>query len=130
MLYLLHAYTYIFIYLYAVNFLTYSNELPSISNTFEKKHSPIFNFEEYQQQIFLSTINVSNNKLQTEKAIKFIEEVEEDLKNISGKCMDVGCGLGDVTKEIILPTLCPNTVVIGKKIIVKKKFILTSTTIY
>jgi len=60
---------------------------------------------------------VSNNKLQREKAINLIEEFKEDLKNISGKCMDIGCGPGDVTKEIILPALHPNAVVIGKKII-------------
>jgi len=59
-----------------------------------------------------------NNKLQKEKGINLIEEFEENLKNISGKCMDVGCGPGDITKEIIMPALHPNAVVLGKKIIV------------
>ncbi|KYN28219.1 PREDICTED: juvenile hormone acid O-methyltransferase-like [Trachymyrmex cornetzi] len=54
-----------------------------------------------------------NNKLQREKASAVIDEFEEHLKSISGKCLDIGCGPGDITKDMILPALDPNAVVIG-----------------
>ncbi|XP_011641386.1 juvenile hormone acid O-methyltransferase-like [Pogonomyrmex barbatus] len=59
---------------------------------------------------------VATDKLQREKALAFINEFSENLKNISGKCMDVGCGPGDITKDIFLPALNPNAVVIGTDI--------------
>ncbi|KAL6262963.1 hypothetical protein P5V15_005751 [Pogonomyrmex californicus] len=59
---------------------------------------------------------VENNKLQKEKALALINEFSENLKNISGKCMDIGCGPGDVTKNIFLPALNSNAVVIGTDI--------------
>lgn len=42
------------------------------------------------------------------------KEFAEELKNISGKCMDIGCGPGDITKELLLPILNPNATLIGK----------------
>ena len=62
-----------------------------------------------------------NNNLQREKASDVIDEFEEYLKGMSGKCLDIGCGPGDITKDIILPALNPNAVVIGKKIIIYMK---------
>ncbi|XP_018347583.1 PREDICTED: juvenile hormone acid O-methyltransferase-like [Trachymyrmex septentrionalis] len=56
---------------------------------------------------------ITNNKLQREKAFAITDEFNEYLKNISGKCIDIGCGPGDVTKDIILPALDPNAEVIG-----------------
>lgn len=61
---------------------------------------------------------VSNNKLLREKVLKVVDEFGEALKNISGKCMDVSCGSGDITNDIILPALDPNAVVIGKETII------------
>ncbi|CAL1678713.1 unnamed protein product [Lasius platythorax] len=45
-----------------------------------------------------------------------INEFAKDLKNISGKCMDVGCGPGDITKDILLPALNPKATMIGTDI--------------
>jgi len=58
--------------------------------------------------------NVSN-KLQRYVISSIIEEFSEDLMNICGKCMDVGCGSGDTTKEFLLPNLGLNAKIIGKK---------------
>ncbi|XP_012064329.1 PREDICTED: uncharacterized protein LOC105627661 [Atta cephalotes] len=70
--------------------------------------------------LFKYTLNFSNpfkytlnNNLQREKASNVIDEFEEYLKGISGKCLDIGCGPGDITKDMILPALDPNAVVIG-----------------
>jgi len=57
------------------------------------------------------------NKLQKYKMSSIIEEFSEDLANMHGKCMDIGCGPGDVTKNFLLPTLGPNAQIIGKKTI-------------
>lgn len=62
-----------------------------------------------------------NNNLQREKVSAVIDEFEEYLKSISGKCLDIGCGPGDIIKDMILPALDPNAVVIGKKIIISMK---------
>ncbi|KYQ53175.1 Putative methyltransferase 235L [Trachymyrmex zeteki] len=59
---------------------------------------------------------ITSNRSQREKAFAIIDEFNEYLKNISGKCIDIGCGPGDVTKDIILPALDPNAVVIGTDI--------------
>ncbi|XP_070172097.1 juvenile hormone acid O-methyltransferase-like [Polyergus mexicanus] len=45
-----------------------------------------------------------------------LNEFDKDLKNISGKCMDVGCGPGDITNDILLPFLKPNVTMIGTDI--------------
>ncbi|XP_036146184.1 juvenile hormone acid O-methyltransferase-like [Monomorium pharaonis] len=45
-----------------------------------------------------------------------INDFVEDLRNISGKCMDVGCGPGNITRNVILPNLHPNAVIIGTDI--------------
>ncbi|KAL6424654.1 hypothetical protein ACFW04_009970 [Cataglyphis niger] len=48
-----------------------------------------------------------------------LDEFDKDLKNISGKCMDIGCGPGDITKDILLPFLGPNVTMIGTDIMEK-----------
>lgn len=57
------------------------------------------------------------NKVQKCKVLSIIEEFNEDLKNICGKCMDIGCGPGDITNDILLPSLGSDAQLIGKKII-------------
>jgi len=59
-----------------------------------------------------------SNQVQRENVKTIIDEFDENLKNVSGKCMDIGCGPGDITKEIILPALDPNATIIGKKTII------------
>ncbi|XP_050463223.1 juvenile hormone acid O-methyltransferase-like [Cataglyphis hispanica] len=58
----------------------------------------------------------SSNMLQRSNVSNLIDEFEEELIQISGKCMDVGCGPGDITKDILLPALNPNAVILGTDI--------------
>ncbi|XP_012227383.1 juvenile hormone acid O-methyltransferase [Linepithema humile] len=55
----------------------------------------------------------SYKKLQRRNSSFIIEEFEDDFKGMSGKCMEIGCGYGDTTKDILLPALDPNAVIIG-----------------
>lgn len=55
------------------------------------------------------------NKLQQQKASNLIKEFN-NIKDMRGKCIDIGCGSGDVTKQILLPALDPNAVIIGRYI--------------
>jgi len=59
----------------------------------------------------------ASNKLQKNKMSSIIEEFSDDLVNIHGKCMDIGSGPGDLTKNLLLPTLGSNAQIIGKKTI-------------
>lgn len=45
-----------------------------------------------------------------------INEFDEELKSMSGKCLDVGCAHGEHTKNIILPALDSKAVIIGKQL--------------
>ncbi|KAL6430555.1 hypothetical protein ACFW04_007855 [Cataglyphis niger] len=56
------------------------------------------------------------NQLQKCKVSNLIDEFEAELIQMSGKCMDVGCGPGDITKDILLPALNPNAVIVGTDI--------------
>lgn len=57
------------------------------------------------------------NKITHSRVQYLLDEFEEELIHMSGKCMDIGCGPGDLTRYILLPTLDPKAVVIGKKVI-------------
>ncbi|XP_025162154.1 juvenile hormone acid O-methyltransferase-like isoform X2 [Harpegnathos saltator] len=46
-----------------------------------------------------------------------IDEFEEEIRCMSGKCIDIGCGPGDTTKDILLPALDPKAVVTGVDIL-------------
>jgi len=59
----------------------------------------------------------ASNIVQKYRISTIIEEFSDDLANIHGKCMDIGCGPGDITKDFLLPTLGPNARIIGKKTI-------------
>ncbi|XP_011878407.1 PREDICTED: NADH dehydrogenase [ubiquinone] 1 alpha subcomplex assembly factor 5-like [Vollenhovia emeryi] len=58
----------------------------------------------------------TSNNLQKCKIKFIIEEFSEELKDVCGKCMDIGCGPGDVTKELLLPNLGSNAQIIGTDI--------------
>ncbi|XP_067212840.1 juvenile hormone acid O-methyltransferase-like [Linepithema humile] len=47
---------------------------------------------------------------------RLIDEFADDLIKMSGKCMDIGCGPGDITNDILLSSLDPNAVIIGTDI--------------
>ncbi|CAL1678262.1 unnamed protein product [Lasius platythorax] len=58
---------------------------------------------------------VSNNVCKRNVSL-VINEFAKELKNISGKCMDVGCGPGDVTRDVLLPVLNSKATIIGTDI--------------
>jgi len=60
---------------------------------------------------------VSCDNIQKRNVSRLIDEFADDLIKMSGKCMDIGCGPGDITKNILLPSLDPNATIIGKQII-------------
>lgn len=60
------------------------------------------------------------NKVQRYRISVIIEEFAENLVKISGKCMDIGCGPGDTTKEFLLPNIDSNGQIIGKRVINRK----------
>ncbi|XP_011699664.1 PREDICTED: uncharacterized protein LOC105456975 [Wasmannia auropunctata] len=59
---------------------------------------------------------VSSNVMQKRTVLMVVNEFVKNLKSISGTCMDVGCGPGDITNNILLPTLDPNATIIGTDI--------------
>ncbi|XP_029169084.1 juvenile hormone acid O-methyltransferase-like [Nylanderia fulva] len=58
---------------------------------------------------------VCNNVMKSNVSL-VIDKFAKELKDISGKCMDVGCGPGDVTKNILLAALNPKATMIGTDI--------------
>nr|XP_012233086.1 PREDICTED: uncharacterized methyltransferase-like protein SPBC21C3.07c [Linepithema humile] len=59
----------------------------------------------------------SSDNIQRYNVSRLIDKFADDLKKISGKCMDIGCGPGDVTNDILLSSLDPNAVIIGTDIL-------------
>lgn len=59
-------------------------------------------------------------KLQRRNSSFVIEEFEDDFKGMSGKCMEIGCGFGDTTMDILSSALDENAVIIGEKLIRNK----------
>ncbi|XP_018044977.1 PREDICTED: juvenile hormone acid O-methyltransferase-like [Atta colombica] len=59
---------------------------------------------------------ISSNEMQKCIISRVIKEFIKNLKSISGICMDVGCGPGDITNNILLPSLDLNSVIIGTDI--------------
>ncbi|XP_018366787.1 PREDICTED: juvenile hormone acid O-methyltransferase-like [Trachymyrmex cornetzi] len=58
----------------------------------------------------------SSNGIQKHSASIVIKEFAKDLKSMSGTCMDIGCGPGDITSNMLLPSLDSNAVMIGTDI--------------
>lgn len=56
----------------------------------------------------------SSNNVQTRNVQLLIEEFADDLRDMSGECMDIGCGPGNLTNDLLLPALHPNATMIGK----------------
>ncbi|EFN83053.1 Uncharacterized protein yxbB [Harpegnathos saltator] len=54
--------------------------------------------------------------MQRESAKNILEEFSSELALVRGKCMDIGSGPGDVTKELLLPRLHSDVVVVGADI--------------
>lgn len=70
-----------------------------------------------KKMVDASTYYISCNGITQKKVSNLLEEFVDNLINMRGKCMDVGCGPGDVTKNVLLPALHQNAVVIGKYIL-------------
>jgi len=54
------------------------------------------------------------NTMQRRDAQDIIDEFCPELKKMRGKCLDIGSGPGDVTKEMLLPILPHDAEIIGK----------------
>jgi len=57
----------------------------------------------------------TSNKVQRYKIWAIIEEFADNLMKINGKCMDIGCGPGDTTKDFLLSSINSNGQIIGKE---------------
>lgn len=52
--------------------------------------------------------------LQTQDALDLIEEFSDEIAEMRGKCIDIGCGPGSVTRRLFLPKLPTDASVVGK----------------
>ncbi|TGZ48683.1 putative methyltransferase [Temnothorax longispinosus] len=59
---------------------------------------------------------ITSNEVQKCKILPIIKEFSENLKDVRGKCMDIGCGPGDITKDFLLPNLGSDAQIIGTDI--------------
>ncbi|XP_031369307.1 juvenile hormone acid O-methyltransferase [Apis dorsata] len=59
---------------------------------------------------------VKASTIQYRDAADIIEEFAQEMSEMKGKCLDIGCGPGIVTKELILPNLSPEAKLVGMDI--------------
>ncbi|XP_076655826.1 juvenile hormone acid methyltransferase [Halictus rubicundus] len=59
---------------------------------------------------------VNASKFQYRDALEVIEEFEKEISEMRGKCVDIGCGPGNVTKTLLLPKLAPEAELVGADI--------------
>lgn len=52
--------------------------------------------------------------LQTRDAADVIEEFSDEILGMRGRCIDIGCGPGTVTRELFMPRLPADASVVGK----------------
>ena len=57
---------------------------------------------------------VSGSNMQRRDAQDVIDEFNCELSNMRGKCLDIGSGPGNITKELLLPILPHDAEVVGK----------------
>ncbi|XP_043266532.1 juvenile hormone acid O-methyltransferase [Venturia canescens] len=57
-----------------------------------------------------------SNDLQRRDALDTIEEFADEIASMHGRCLDIGCGPGIATKDIILPRLPSDAVLTGADI--------------
>lgn len=55
------------------------------------------------------------HEMQTRDAINVVDEFSDEISKMHGRCIDLGCGPGTVTRNIIIPKLPHDATVIGKK---------------
>lgn len=59
---------------------------------------------------------VKSSKFQYKDALEVIEEFGKEISEMKGKCIDIGCGPGNVTRTLLLPKLSPEVQLIGADI--------------
>lgn len=52
--------------------------------------------------------------MQRQDALEVIEEFSDEIAKMRGKCIDIGCGPGSVTRQLLLPKLPADASVVGK----------------
>ena len=57
---------------------------------------------------------VKAHDLQTRDACDVIEEFSDEISQMRGRCIDIGCGPGAFCKNFLLPKLHSDSVLIGK----------------
>lgn len=57
---------------------------------------------------------VSGSSMQHRDIQDVVEEFSCELSKMRGKIVDIGSGPGDITKEILLPTLSAHAEVVGE----------------
>ncbi|KOX75329.1 hypothetical protein WN51_13199 [Melipona quadrifasciata] len=59
-------------------------------------------------------VNASTS--QYRDAFDLIEEFKKEISEMKGKCIDIGCGPGDVSRRLVLPKLSPEAELVGADI--------------
>ncbi|KAL6260400.1 hypothetical protein P5V15_007927 [Pogonomyrmex californicus] len=59
---------------------------------------------------------VEGSTMQRRDAVDIIEEFSSELSKVQGKCLDIGSGPGDITKDLLLPLLPHDVEVVGADI--------------
>lgn len=57
---------------------------------------------------------IDSSDLQRKDSLDVIEEFSDEIAKMHGRCIDIGCGPGSLTKDVLLPRLPPDAVVVGK----------------
>ncbi|KYN00039.1 hypothetical protein ALC62_09277 [Cyphomyrmex costatus] len=55
-----------------------------------------------------------SDDIQKRNVAHFVQEFEYELKDVSGKCINVDSGFGEITRNILLPALNQDAVMIGE----------------
>ena len=54
------------------------------------------------------------HQLQWQDARDLIEEFCDEINEMKGKCIDIGCGPGTVTNDLILPRMSNSATLVGE----------------
>ena len=57
---------------------------------------------------------VEAHEMQRRDAADVVEEFTDEILQMRGKCIDIGCGPATLTRELLLPKLPPRSSVLGE----------------